>query len=454
MSALRTMSDIARKWEVDDIVVLATSAVREAPNRSDFIRAARRKAGVIVRVISGDEEADYIYRAIRAALDFQGGTAFCADIGGGSVELIVGTAEEVFFTWSEPVGSLRLTQRFLTSDPPTSGQLLACRTYVRSRLKKPLDEVRALGFDLPCGTSGTIVTLANLASGQVPAEEDPAFGLRWIPREGLEDLIKRMMAMKISERVKAFGLDPKRAETIIGGAVVLSEIFRALRLERLLASDAALREGIVEKLLEQRNAKAPRDRSVRRTSVLELAERSDYDRGHATHVARLATRLFDQLQDLHELPPSDRELLEYASLLHEIGTHVSFQRHHKHSYYLIRHAGLRGFTDDQIAIIANVARYYRKTPPHPEHQNLSSLTGGQRDTVARLAAIVRIADGLDRGRRQVVRDVGVTVGDKRVRFEIRQRGDAEIELESARKRSSYFAHLFGRKVTFEFLPDS
>ena len=163
--------------------------------------------------------------------------------------------------------------------------------------------------------------------------------------------------------MRRFSIDERRAETILAGAIVLDEIMRKLEIEQLRACDAALREGIVEYVLD--NLRAPRKDggSVRRSSVLGLVERSDVERAHATHVARLALRIFDQTQDLHRFRTGERELLEYAALLHEVGMHVSYQDHQKHSYYLISHAGLRGFTTDQVAIVANVARYYRKAAP-------------------------------------------------------------------------------------------
>jgi exopolyphosphatase/guanosine-5'-triphosphate,3'-diphosphate pyrophosphatase len=183
--------------------------------------------------------------------------------------------------------------------------------------------------------------------------------------------------------------------------------------------------------------------------VQTLAARSDVDRAHAGHVARLALRIFDQTEELHKLHTGERELLEYAAMLHEVGMHVSYQGHHKHSYYLISHAGLRGFTGDQVAIVANVARYYRKAPPSEEHQNFVDLSRVQQQIVRKLSAILRVADALDRGRRGAIRDVGVDVDQLMVRFKLRQRDDAGVELAAAEKKAKYFGKLFGRQVELE-----
>jgi exopolyphosphatase/guanosine-5'-triphosphate,3'-diphosphate pyrophosphatase len=446
VETLRRMAGIAERWQVKDVVAVATSAIREAPNGRRFLTAAQKATGFRVRVISGEEEADYIYRAVRSAIDFHGGTSLVIDIGGGSVELIVGTKEEVFLTASEPFGALRMAQRFSLDGAATPAMIDECRAFVRKRMKKSLARVAALGFDFAVGTSGTIGALSTLAAN---GDATVASGLRWLSRKRLRELIDALTSLSAAERARRFAIDERRAETILAGAIVLDEIMRKLEMEQLRACDAALREGIVEYVLD--NAGTPRKDGggVRRSSVMALVERSDVERAHATHVARLALRIFDQTQDLHRFRTGERELLEYAALLHEVGMHVSYQDHQKHSYYLISHAGLRGFTTDQVAIVANVARYYRKATPSAEHDNFAPLSEAQQDVVTKLAAILRIADALDRGRRRAVRDVGVDATKRGVTFRPRLRGDADVELEAAIRRAKYFGKVFERHVDFE-----
>jgi exopolyphosphatase/guanosine-5'-triphosphate,3'-diphosphate pyrophosphatase len=446
VEALRRMAGIAERWQVQDVVAVATSAIREAPNGRRFITAAEKASGIKVRVISGEEEAEYIYRAVRSAVDFHGGTSLVIDIGGGSVELIVGTSEEVYLTSSEPVGALRMAQMFGLDGAATPAMIDECRAYVRKRMKKTLSRVASLGFDFAVGTSGTIVALAELGWN---GAESVSSGLRWLSRKRLRELIDALTPLSAVERVRRFPIDERRAETILAGAVVLHEIMRKLEAEQLHACDAALREGIVEYVLDDQRAPGKDRGSVRRSSVLGLVERSDVERAHATHVARLALRIFDQTEELHRFNTGERELLEYAALLHEVGMHVSYQDHQKHSYYLISHAGLRGFTTDQVAVVANVARYYRKAMPSLEHDNFAQLSEAQRDVVTKLAAILRIADALDRGRRRAVRDVGVEVTEEGVTFRPRLRGDADVELETAVRRAKYFGKVFGCHVDIE-----
>lgn len=442
VATLRTMGEIARRREVDDIVAVATSAIREAPNRRRFINEVKRTAGIELRVISGEEEADYIYRAVRSAVDFHGGTALSIDIGGGSVEMIVGTSSEVFFTRSEPAGALRIAQQFDLQSPVDHEQLKECRRAVRKLLKKTLSRIRSIGFDFTIGTSGTIMTLASLAS-------DPdavSSGLRWLTLARLRDLIIALAPLSAADRAKKFSVDDKRAETILAGAVVLEQIMRGLDLERLRACDTALREGIVESMLDRRRQSTTEATGVRTQSVLELAERTRVDMVHATHVTHLALRIFDQLEELHKLRTGERELLESAAILHEAGMHVSFQGHHKHSYYLISHAGLRGFTGDQVSMVANIARYYRKARPDTDHQSFVQLSEVQQEAVRKLAAILRIAAALDRRRHGAVRDVAVEVDKNVVSFRLRLRAEADVEIADAQKKARYFTKVFGRKV--------
>ncbi len=451
VDTLKAMGEIARRWQVDEIVAVATSALREAPNRQSFIAAAKRTAGIQVRVISGEEEADYIYRAVRSAVDFHDGTALAVDIGGGSIELIVGTSGEVFFTHSEPAGALRMSQRFGLDRAADEDAVKRCRSFLRKTLRKPLARVAELGFDFTIATSGTAVTLAELAAEASRFGEGVVSGLRWLSRARLRQLIDGLTPLNVEARAKRFGIDTKRAATIVGGSIALDVIMEQLDIDHLRACDAALREGIVEATVSARAAGAEQAGagSIRRAAVLELADRTRVDMSHATHVAHLALRIFDQTQRLHMLQPAERELLEYAALLHEAGMHVSYQRYHKHSYYLISHAGLRGMTGDQVAVVAAAVRYHRKRTPDGDGRDLAQLSRAQREVVRKLASILRVADALDRSRRAAVRDVAVKSTKRRLHFVLRPRHRAHVEHVAAARKAKYLSRLFGRSVDFE-----
>jgi exopolyphosphatase/guanosine-5'-triphosphate,3'-diphosphate pyrophosphatase len=448
VAAISHMNEIARRWEVEEVIAVATSAVREAPNRRDFLRRVKNDAGVRVRVISGEEEADYIFRAVRTAVDIDGSTALSIDIGGGSIEMIAGTADEIYFTASEPLGSLRLAQRFALTDRALARNVEQCRAFVRQRAAKAAKRIKRIGFDMSVGTSGTIHTLAAICS-DAPAGDSTSLGLRELHHDRLQSMIPELAAMSAADRAAKFSIDDKRAATIVAGAIALDEVMSLTGTDTIIACPVAMREGIVESRVAELARTSRSGGSLRRKSVTALAQRTDCDLRHATHVARLATRIFDQTKALHGLERDARDLLHSAAMLHESGMHISDRGHHRHSYYLIRHADLRGFTEDQLLVIANVARYYRKSPPEPEHPNFAELTPELRAQVQRLAAILRIAEGLDRGHRQRVRDVAVRTKMQKVAFVARTRADASVELISAVKRARYFASLFEKRVVFE-----
>ncbi len=448
VSSIARMAEIAARWKVSEIVAVATSAVREAPNRREFLTRVRDASGVKVRIISGEEEADLIFRAIRTAVDLDGATGLAVDIGGGSVELIVGTEDEIYFAASEPLGSLRMAQRFDLQNKPLKRSLRACRAFAAERFARHRKRIGKLGVDLCVGTSGTILTLAGLSPGGDTIEEGSS-GLKVLEVATLRAIIEQLSGMTAKERVQTFSLDEKRAATILAGAIVLDEACSAFGIESLVACPVAIREGIIESRISQLSSPSRGGGSLRRRSVLALARRTDCDLKHGAHVARLATRIFDQTIKLHCLPTESRELLHYAALVHESGLHISDRGHHKHSYYLIRHADLRGFTEEQLLIIANVARYFRKAPPRDEHPNLSELSATQRADVEKLSSILRIAAGLDRGNRQRVRDVAVRVARDSARFLVRTRANASVEISSAEKRARYFGEMFDVRVRFD-----
>ena len=441
VEAVARMAKVARGWQAEEIVAVATSAVREAPNRREFLKRVKDAADVRVKVISGEEEADYIYRAVRAAVELdEAGTLLCIDIGGGSVEMIVGTSREIYFTASEPLGSLRLAQRFGLDGTPAPQNVEACRRHVADHLRKTAKRVLLLGFDTCVGTSGTIQTLADLA-----AASGVAVPLRTLTREALKELVATLARSTPQQRVETMGIDPRRARNVVAGAIVLEQIMHLLRIPSLLACSAAIREGIVESRID---GSPNRSGKLRRKSALALVTRSDCDKRHAQHVAKLALRIFDQTRMLHALPDDSREVLEHAALLHETGMHVSDRGYHKHTYYLVRHANLRGFTEEQLVLVANVARYHRKSKPADGHPNLEELTPAQLGDVQKLAAILRIAEALDRSHKQSVRDVAVRI-DRGVRFNVRTRADAAVEIAAAAKRAKYFAWLFETRVRIE-----
>ncbi len=455
-AALQTLAKFRRLAEshgVDEIIAAATSAVRESENGGDFIADVHRTTGIRVRVISGTEEARLIHLAAAYATGIGARTGVVIDIGGGSLELTSGTAARMQSGRSFKLGVIRLTEKFVTGDPlPKRDERRMVKT-IRRDTRAFAAQLRRRGFDRVIGTSGTIITLGEVAAGRRRATGDVR-NLR-ISAKAVHRVRRLLADLPLADRLKVPGLDPRRADLAVAGSVLLDTLLEELRADELTLCDFALREGLVLDYIKRNRAhiqQVERYPDVRRRSVMELGERSHFLADHARQVARLSLQLFDQLKAFHGLAAREREWLEYAALLHDIGTHISYERHHKHSYYLIKNGDLRGFEPSEIDIIALVARYHRQAPPRKSHEGFGTLPRSARRVVRILGALLRLAEGLDRSHAQAITSVRVRAAAKaRAPWVIRLRagGDAELELWAAHRHVAVLAALLNRSIEFE-----
>jgi exopolyphosphatase/guanosine-5'-triphosphate,3'-diphosphate pyrophosphatase len=450
MLTLAKYRRLAESHGVDEIIAAGTSAVREAENGADFIAAVHRDVGIRVRVISGTEEARLIHLAAAYAVGVGRRAAVVLDIGGGSTEITLGTASRVQIGRSFKLGVIRLAERFAKSDPLSRRDERRLVRHIQRETRAYVRQIRRRGFLRVIGTSGTILSLGALALG-AKRPPDEVRNVR-VSVKALGRLRKRLTSMRLDDRLRLPGLDPRRADLVAPGIVLLDTLVTDLGAPEITLCDFALREGLVLDYI-QKNAShirtVERYPDVRRRSVIELAERCGYRGQHAQHVARLALKLFDLTHETHGLGPREREWLEYGALLHDIGIHISYERHHKHSYYLIKHGDLRGFDPAEIEIIALVARYHRQAEPKKDHEGFADLPGPARRTVRVLGAIVRLAEGLDRSHAQVITGVDVSPNGTGINVRLRSKGDAELELWAADRHASALARLFEQDIKFE-----
>ena len=405
LQALHTFKRLADSHGVDRILAVATSATREARNGGEFLARIQRDTGIRPLVITGTEEARLIHQAAVYGVDVGSGRAVVIDIGGGSVEITLGTATSIQLARSFKLGAIRLTERFVKSDPLTDRDERRLEKHVLGEVGRYCDQIAAAGFDRVVGTSGTILSLGGVAAtaarGAPPAE---LRNLR-VPARQFRRIRKEMLDLDLESRLAVPGLDPRRADIAVAGVVLLDTILDRLGAEDLTLCDLALREGLVLDYVRRNKrqiAQADQIPDVRRRSTIELAERCNYYAAHAQHVARLALALFDQTRALHGLTDRERELLEYAALMHDLGVHISYARHHRHSYYLIKNGDLRGFEPDEIDVMALVARYHRRGTPKRTHAEYAELPAPRRRTVRILSSILRVAESLDRSHAQVI----------------------------------------------------
>lgn len=444
LETLLRMTTLARLKGAERIVAVATSAVREASNGAEFLEMVQTLAGIEVRLLSGEEEGRLVYRAVRKSLDLGSGSAVVADVGGGSTEWCVTEAGELRSVASLALGSIRCAESFDRS-PPSARAVERLRRRIRKRLREaPRPEsVTAL-----VATSGTAVCCAQLADHFAERSELAlAGGSRELRSDELRVVVEHLSALKRREIAALPPVGEPRSSSILAGAIILQELAAYAGVDRLVISDRALREGLV---LETLGAPATADAasgSVRRRQILDLARRAPSMLPHAEQVARLALRLFDLTAPVHSLGSRERSWLEAAALVHDVGYSIHFRRHHKHAQYLISTADLDAFDRREIEVIAQVARYHRGARPKPRHPDFAALRPWQRDAVRRLAALLRVANALDRTHAARVLELHVSLVKRRkVVVEVLSPWDVELELSAARHRSDLFEEVFGRRL--------
>jgi exopolyphosphatase/guanosine-5'-triphosphate,3'-diphosphate pyrophosphatase len=431
------------------IRAVATSAVREAENRHVFLRRALVEAGVRVEVIAGFEEARLIHLGVLQAVPIYDKRSLIFDIGGGSTEVVLGERDETLVARSLKLGAIRLTDRFFPDDAVTSKAVTRCRRHVRGVLSPLVREVD--GFDLAVASSGTAMTLAAMvlvARGQDP---DQSLNQVVVTAAELADQVEALVsASSAQERRRLPGIDVRRADIIVAGALVLQETLDTFGADSVMISASALREGVLADTYRRMHGGSLHHlEDIRRRGVLHLAELTDDDPEHSERSAHLALQLFDQLAPWHGLDGGPREYLEAAALLCNVGLFISHAGHHKHSYYVIRNSEhLTGFTDGEIELIAQVARYHRKSAPKAKHDAFAALDDGDQATVRTLAGILRVAIGLDRAHRGTVGALHVREDGDSILIEVQptEGADTSVEVWSAEERKGLLAEVLDRPV--------
>lgn len=405
IAALGRFQEVAKSLNAETTIAVATSAIREAPNGKDFLQRLESELSLSVDLISGQEEARRIYLGVLSGMEFDNQPHIIIDIGGGSTEIILGDSHQAQALTSTKIGAVRLTNELISTDPISNTEFQYLQAYARGTLERAVEEVRAniqMG-ESPrlVGTAGTIETLALIHAreklGSVPA----TLNLYELSLKDLRESVNRLRKLSNSERAAIPGMPEKRAEVILAGAVILQEAMTLLGAESVTVCERSLREGVIvdwmltHGLIED---KLRYQGSVRERSVLKQAKKYNVNLEHSDRVAEFAISLFNQTQGkLHYWGAEERQLLWAAAILHNCGHYVSHNAHHKHSYYLIRNGELLGYTETEIEIIANLARYHRKSAPKKKHENYAILVSKQhRQIVSKLSAILRLAVALDR----------------------------------------------------------
>lgn len=448
IAALRSFVTIAHGYGVRDVRAIATSAVREASNGDEFCRRVRDEVGIDVAVISAHQEGRLSYLSVARAFDVSDKPIAVADIGGGSTEIVLATEGIVEDVLTTKLGAVRVAERCGLTGKCDSDRLREAADFINRELKRAAKNPPLVPAML-YGAGGTFTAMASmLAARENTGEEASVRGYR-ANRADVRHLIADLAKLSLEERCKVNGLNPRRADIIVAGLLVIERIMRHLRVNLVQVHTGGVRDGLLLTMIEAANAGGrPVAPDERRAAVERFAERCGVDLPHAKQVAWIARRLHSQFAEPLGLDPNDAQLISAAAILANVGYLINFDKHHKHSYQLIRNSDLPGFERDELRIVANIARYHRGSRPKQKHKPYAALSDNDQDRVAKMAAILRVALALDRTHQQQVRDIRTNVTDSRVEITVRTTGDAELDLWAARRKVDLFERVFGRRVYF------
>ena len=440
----RTAMDAAK---VDVYRATATSAVREAANGATLVERARREAGIELEVIEGVEEARLIQLAVVRRLGLSDKRALLVDVGGGSTELTYLDKGRNAFAMSLPVGTVRLLETYLrgtkTVDRKTQKLLFEA---VDRALAEAAPQLGKVPFELVVGTGGSVDTLFELC----PLKGGFGGYPRAVDVSGARSLLNKLFGMTIEQRSDTYGLRPDRADTIVPATSIFVRAAETFKATAIVAPGVGLKEGILEELVDKHFDRWDKESETRTVvdACVRLGRRYGFDQAHGELVASFAVSLFDDMMEAHRLGERDRLVLRAAAVLHDIGDYVRYDGHHKHSFYLIAHSDIMGLTRDERSLVANIARYHRKSPPDPSHPNFRDLDKDARAKVRSLAAILRIADALDREHLGKIRSVRaeMEIGKRRLTLHVVGDEDRELEEWTVRAKSEMLRDVFALDV--------
>jgi len=448
--------DLAGSFGTEEYVAVATSAMREAENQHAILHQLRKEAGLDIRVISGQEEARLIYLGVASGLHLQGRHTFFIDIGGGSTEIACGDERNYQYLRSFRLGAIRLASIYPGREPDgviSPGQYKKMQNHVRSTIAGSLTKLRKFPPDCAFGSSGTIMNLAEIAAKICRPSVSPAENR--LSRIDLRTVIGTLCSLPLEKRREVPGINPERADIIIHGAAILESFMDELAIDSIATTPRGLQDGLLVDYLSRMDAfPLLGELSPRQRSILQLGRSCGINEAHARTVTALVLELFDSSRELglHTCGAEERELLEYATFLHDIGSFISYTNHQAHSYYIIRNSELLGFNEREIAFMANIARFHRKKTPRKGDPGMDELDARERECLKVLSTFVRFGETLDRSHTALIQHVRFSRADAdTVSLEVTARGDCQLEIWGIESEKKAFEKAFSRNLVFEII---
>lgn len=445
----RRLRDLAARTGADHLVPLATSALRDSPDREELEELFEGAIGAPVRFIDGREEARLTFAGVAASVALGGGATLLLDLGGGSLEVALADADGLRWGRSLPVGAGRLSGLLVSHDPATREERKAVRAAVEDAVAPLIPEVGAAEPVRCIASGGTAGALARVLAAERWGAPPASLNQFELSVAELRDLTRDLASLPLDERLRVPGVDERRAELLPAGGWILTAAAAAFGVKRLVHSEWGLREGAVLDALGLAGGPVPAPAELRRRSVDRLVRAWGEDPVHVEMVARIAGRLFDDTEPLHGLGPTERELLGHAALLHEIGARVSPARLHKHGAYLVENAGLRGFDTDQVAVLASLVRFSRGKDPRPVYGPFEELPDDEREAVTVMSGLLRVAHAIARGPEGERLDAAAQVRGREIRIRVSGSANPDAAVAEARQASRLLERVLGRKVRID-----
>lgn len=456
IEVLQKIKQLAEGHQCEKILAYATSAIREAPNGGDFIQRSIDEVGIKIRAIPGKTEAELIGLAVQHGMALDENPVMIMDIGGGSTEFILANNLNLLFLDSYKLGVSRMTTDFISNDPVSKKEVKALKEFYRDKFQTLAEIHKKHPAKVLIGSSGTLENIAAMIAARKQQSTELTLNEFEYSAGDFSEFYSYFITLNSAKRLKQQGLDEKRVDFIVAGLILLDTVIEMFGIEKVRTSTQALREGIIlryirkEKLGLKFMGTYP---DSRRRSVFELLSKCNWQETHSSHVARLALSLFDQTKAYHNLSDNDRELLEFAAYLHDIGYHISHKKHHKHSLYIIQHSDLKGFKEEEIQIMAHVSRYHRRSTPKNRHALYNQLPDDVKSKIRKLSGILRVADGLDRSHFQNVIDVQLSAGKNKMKLLIDSQIDPDLEIWGAMRKRELFEEMLGMKLKIKPLKE-
>jgi len=445
LAALRRFKQISSGFQVDELRTIATCAVREAANGPEFCRRAREEVGIEIEVISADKEARYAFYSVQRAFDLTGKNVIVADIGGGSTEFILASGNAIESIFTSPLGAVRLTEiygnDFSLANAAYEELVTGIDRRLRKYTKKPFFTPHLL-----IGSGGTFTALAEMIMAQKGQIATPPRGYH-VTRAEVSHLLDRLRKIPPKSRRNVAGLAPDRADIIVSGLAVIDRVMARFKVNLLQVHNRGVRDGLLLTMIDQSLGAPSDDPQQRETAIERFALACSGEPAHGKHVAKLAGMIFEKLAEPFGLDVADRPYLEAAARLQDVGYLINYDQHHKHSYHLILNSNLTGFRPRELELIANVARYHRGAQPKQKHDNFKQLSNDDQKRVRQLAAILRVAGGLDRSHSQQVKDVSLRIEREddtieKVELVAHASENPEVDIWGARRRVEMFEDIF------------